>query len=205
MRSVKDDITVCVVMNDQNIIFLRKGNNFFIYPGVAMLPTGLEAEKLPCILLSLQLLPEYPLHMEESRVLPPADNSMALRLPSDCLLQIPDNMDLEEEQHLPHRKCHSKMSHTFLTAVNSHNHIRCQIHIKTFLIISTYCFQKFCRSRRLYFQLLSSIAAAASAFLMCSGVLKSGFPHSYYKFSYPAAPVHTSVIQGCKDFFSKSV
>ena len=30
MCSVKDDITICVVMNDQNIIFLRKGNDFFI-------------------------------------------------------------------------------------------------------------------------------------------------------------------------------
>ena len=46
MRSVKDNITVCVIMNDQNIILTSQTLRFLrIIPGVAMLPTGLDGRE----------------------------------------------------------------------------------------------------------------------------------------------------------------
>ena len=103
-------------------------------------------------------------------------------------------------------KCHSKMSHTFLTAVNSHNHIRCQIHIKTFLIICTYCFQKFWQITKTVLPVIVIHCRSSKCLLNVLRCLKIRSSHTHIiNFHALCFQFHTSVIQGCKDFFSKSV
>ena len=207
MCSVKDDVAVCIVMDDQNVIFLRKCYNFFVKSrcGNASYRVGWQRNYhvfgFACYFLRdiLYIWKKIVLCDERIVVWLCSCHQAACGKYRITWVWKKDNISLIAE-------CHSKMSHSFLAAVNGHDHVRCQLYVKTFLIIVTDCFQKFRKIPETVFPVIVIHGRLCQSFLdvfRCFEVRRS---HTHIiNFHALCFQFHTSVIQGCKDFFSKSV
>ena len=103
-------------------------------------------------------------------------------------------------------ECHSQMSHAFLASVNSHDHIRCQFNIKSFLIILTDCFQKLRKISEAVFPVVIIHGSFCQGLLDVFRRLKIRCSHTHIiNFHTLLLQLHPSVVQGRKDFLSKSV
>ena len=103
-------------------------------------------------------------------------------------------------------ECHTKMSHSLLASINAHNHIRSQFHIKTLLIVITHCIQKFRQITKAVLPAViihSCLCQCLLDVLRCLEIRCSN-THIIY-FHSLLLQFHAPVIQCSKDFFSKSV
>ena len=103
-------------------------------------------------------------------------------------------------------KRHAKMPHSFLTSINSHYHVRCQFHIKTFLIISTDCVQKLRQIAETVFPVVIIHSCFRYSFLDIFRSLEIRSSHTHVIDLHALCfQLHTPVVQSSKNFISKSV
>ena len=207
MRPIKDNIAVGIVMDDQNVILSGKCHDFFIKSrrGDTSYRVGRKRNYhifgLFCnffrdilyiwkkIMLCHQWIIVWYCSCHQA---------------SRCKYRI---TRIRKKNDIPLiTKRHAKMPHSFLASINGHYHIRCQLHIKSFLIILTDCFQKLRKVSEAVFPVVIIHGSFCQGLLDVFRRLKIRCSHTHIiNFHTLCFQFHTSVIQGCKDFFSKSV
>ena len=207
MRSVKDNITVCVIMNDQNIILTRKLYNFFVQPRCCNASNRIGRQGNNHVSGFLCHLFRDILYIWKKIMLSHQWIIVRLRACHQASCGKYRITWIRKQYHIAFiTKRHPQMSHTFLTSVNSHYHIRCQLHIKSFLIISTDCLEQFRKITKTVFPVIVIHCCFCKCFFDVLRCLKIRCSHTHIiNFHSLLFQLHTSIIQGCKNFLSKSV
>ena len=207
MRSIKDNITVCIIMNDQNIILTRKLYDFFVQPWRGNTSDRIGRQGNNHVSGFLRHFFRDILYIWKEIMFCHQRIIVRFRACHQTSCGKYRITWIWKQYHIAFiTKRHPQMSHAFLTSVNGHDHIRCQFHIKSFFIISTDCLKQFRKITKTVLPVIVIHCRFCKCFLDVLRCLKVRCSHTHIiNFHTLLLQLHTSVIQGCKDFFSKSV